>query len=194
MKKVIEVSIGSINFSVEDDAYIRLKNYMDRFRSTIADPAEAKEIMEDVEARVAEIFQREMKYSNQVIDANMVQVVIDQLGELEVTTTREQQSQSQQASQTANEGYQIGDKRLFRDTENKMLGGVCSGLGAYFDIDPTLARILLVIAFFTFSAGFWVYIIMWMVMPQAKTIPDKLAMHGYATTAENIRRYTNTHK
>ena len=83
MKKVIEVSIGGINFTMEDDAYYRLKEYLRRFEETISDKKEAREVMEDVEARVAEIFQKEMKFSNQVVDMKLVQVVIDHLGEVE---------------------------------------------------------------------------------------------------------------
>lgn len=83
MKKVIEVSIGGINFTMEDDAYFRLKDYLKRFEETIPDKQEAREVMEDVEARVAEILQKEIKYSNQVVDMKQVQTVIDHLGEVD---------------------------------------------------------------------------------------------------------------
>lgn len=69
MKKVIDVSVGGVNFIMEEDAYNRLQGYLQRFENTITDKNEAKEIMEDVEARVAEIFQKERKYANQVVDS-----------------------------------------------------------------------------------------------------------------------------
>lgn len=79
MKKVVEVNIGGVNFTIEDDAYIQLKAYLARFESTL--PAdEAKEIMEDIEIRVSELFQKEIKYPNQVVDEKIVDSVIRCLG------------------------------------------------------------------------------------------------------------------
>lgn len=191
MKKVIEVSIGGISFTIEDDAYFLLKDYLRRFENTISDPREAREVMEDVEARVAEIFHKELKYSNQVVGIELVQVVINHLGEVEEAGDKSDEQWKTSATSAINdEGYTKGEKRLYRDPDNKMISGVCGGIAAYLGIDVTIVRIAFVLCFFAYSTGFWIYVILWIVSPVAKTVAQKLAMRGYAPTAENIRRYT----
>lgn len=190
MKKVIEVSIGGINFTVEDDAYFRLKEYLKRFEETIPDKQEAREVMEDVEARVAEILQKELKYSNQVVDMKQVQTVIDHLGEVEVNTS----SQESGSDYNYDKDYTKGDKRMYRDVDEKMVAGVCSGLALYLGIDVTIVRILFAVMTFLYGTALLVYIVLWLVMPRALTVAQKLEVRGYAPTAENIRKFTSRHK
>ncbi|MFV0419662.1 MAG: PspC domain-containing protein [Dysgonomonas sp.] len=192
MKKVVEVSIGGITFSMEEDAYSRLNGYLRRFEETIPDKIEAKEVMEDVEARVAEIFQKEMKFSNQVVDMKLVQIVIDHLGEIETDNSSSARNTSGEYKNTA--GYVVGEKKLYRDCDHKILGGVCSGLAAYFSIDVTLIRILFAFTAFFYGVTIFLYIVLWIAMPKARYVMDKLRMHGYAPTAENIKRYNYEYK
>ncbi|MDR2954208.1 MAG: PspC domain-containing protein [Prevotella sp.] len=195
MKKVIDASIGGITFSIEEDAYYRLQGYLKRFEDTIPDKAEAKEVMEDVEARVAEIFQKEMKYSNQVVDMKLVQVVIDHLGEIESDNdTEESGSKKSDQSFRNSHGYTPGEKKLYRDSDNKIIGGVCGGLAAYFNIDATLIRILFAFTAFFYGVSFFLYLILWLAIPRTRYVLDKLRMRGYAPTAENIRKFKNEHK
>jgi phage shock protein PspC (stress-responsive transcriptional regulator) len=195
MKKIIEVSIGSINFTMEEDAYIRLKEYLKRFESTISDKREAQEIMEDVEARVAEIFQKEMRFTNQVVDMKLVQTVINHLGEIESndSETKAQNSGRSQSSYS-DQRYTQGDKRFHRDVDNKIVAGVCSGLAAYTNIDVTIIRVLFAALSFAYGTAILVYIVLWFVAPKAITVSQKLEMRGYAPTAENIRKYTSQNK
>lgn len=195
MKKIIEVSIGSINFTMEDDAYIRLKEYLKRFESTIPDKRDAQEIMEDVEARVAEIFQKEMRFTNQVVDMKLVQTVIDHLGEIE-NNDSETKTQNSGRSQNSysDQRYAQGDKRFHRDVDNKMVAGVCSGLAAYTNIDVTIIRVIFAALSFAYGTAILIYIVLWFVAPKAITISQKLEMKGYAPTAENIRKYTSQNK
>jgi len=192
MKKVIDVSIGGINFTMEDDAYYRLQGYLRRFEDTIPDKVEAKEVMEDVEARVAEIFQKEMRFPNQVVDMKLVQTVIDHLGE--IGTEPESGTDSFSGGYKNTEGYTLGEKKLYRDGDNKILGGVCSGMSAYFNVDVTLIRVLFAFTAFFYGITVFLYIILWIAMPKARYVLDKLRMHGYAPTAENIRKYNYEHK
>ena len=189
MKKVIDVSIGGINFTMEDDAYFKLKEYLKRFEETIPNKQEAREVMEDVEARVAEIFQKEMKFSNQVVDFKLVQVVIDHLGEVETESQHSTHSEDYNYN-NSNDGYTKGDRRFYRDIDDKMIAGVCSGLATYFRIDATIIRIILVVLFFAYGTGLLAYIVVWIVAPKALTVAQKLQLRGYAPTAENIRRFT----
>jgi len=191
MKKVIEVSIGRINFTMEDDAYFRLKEYLKKFEETIPDKVEAREVMEDVEARVAELFQKEMRFPNQVVDMNMIQIVIDHLGEVE-TETFEQEDYT--AKGTYDPNYTRGDKRFFRDMDEKMVAGVCSGISAYTGVDVTIIRVLFAVFSFAYGTAIIAYIILWIVSPRAVSVAQKLQMRGYAPTAENIRKYTSQYK
>lgn len=194
MKKVIDVSVGGVNFTMEEDAYSRLRNYLQRFENTIEDKDEAKEVMEDVEARVAEIFQKERKYSNQVVDMNTVQIVIDLLGEVDDSSSEETSSSNFSEGYKNAEGYTVGEKKLYRDMDKKMVGGVCAGLSAFWGIDVTLIRILFVFTAFFYGITFFVYIVLWLAVPQARYVLDKLRMHGYAPTADNIRKFKNENK
>ena len=193
MRKVIEVSIGGINFTMEDDAYYRLKEYLRRFEETISDKKEAREVMEDVEARVAEIFQKEMKFSNQVVDMRLVQVVIDHLGEVETKTQNENQSSSQ-SNYDPGEEYTRGNKKFYRDMDDKMLAGVCSGIATYTGVDVTIIRLIFVALAFAYGSAILAYFILWIVSPRAETIAQKLELRGYAPTADNIRKFTSQRK
>lgn len=192
MKKVIEVSIGGTNFTMEDDAYFRLKDYLKRFEETIPDKQEAREVMEDVEARVAEILQKEMKYSNQVVDMKQVQTVIDHLGEVD-SKSSEQETEYKNYKSSDKE-YTRGDKRMYRDIDEKMVSGVCSGLALYLGIDVTIIRVIFAATSFLYGTAVLVYCVLWIVMPRAISVAQKLELRGYAPTAENIRRFTSQHK
>lgn len=193
MKKIIEVSIGKINFTMEDDAYFRLKEYLKRFEDTIPDKNEAREVMEDVEARVAELFQKEMRFSNQVVDMALVQIVIDHLGEVEGASHSQKQN-TYSAYNSDDTDYTKGDKRFFRDIDNKMLAGVCSGLSEYTGIDVTIIRVIFVVLVFAYGTAILAYIVLWIVAPRALSVAQKLQMRGFAPTAENIRKHTSQSK
>lgn len=199
MKKIIEVSIGGINFTMDDDAYFRLKEYLKRFEDTISDKQEAREVMEDVEVRVAELFEKEMKFSNQVVDMRLVQVVVDHLGEVEVVSEEFKIDVDNVAAEeyrhgSYDKGYLKGDKKFFRDVDDKMIAGVCSGIAAYTGVDVTIIRVLFVVLAFAYGSTILVYILLWIIAPRAKSITQKLELRGYAPTAENIRRFASQPK
>lgn len=181
MKKVVEVNIGGMNFTIEDDAYYKLKSYLERFEATLPDKSEAREIMEDVECRVAEIFQKERKYPNQVIDERIVDCVIACLGKIE-DGTNDNYEQNQPKMRPV--------KKLYRNPDDKKIEGVCSGLAAYFDIDVTIVRVVFLVAMLGYGATILAYIILWIIMPEAKTTIEKLEMRGEAITPENLKKYS----
>jgi phage shock protein PspC (stress-responsive transcriptional regulator) len=182
MKKVITANIGGFCFVVEEDAYAHMDRYLNSFRASISNKQDIAEIMEDIEARSAEIFHENLKAPQQVVDMKLVHKVIAQLGYPEGVTPSE--------AQTSAETTYKAPKRLFRDPDNTMLGGVCSGLAAYFDVDITLIRVIFLVALIAGGASFWIYIIMWIVVPKANTIAEKLQMRGEAVTADNISNYS----
>jgi len=184
MKKVLEISLAGIGFTINEDAYNLLKDYLTRFEKTITNEAERKEVMEDVEARIAEIFQEERKYNEQIIDEQLVKVAISYLGEIEVEPTEER-------GKTENESqHQKKRKHFYRDVDNKKVGGVCSGIAAYFDADVTLIRIIFIIALLAYGSTLVIYLIIWAVSSPALTVTQKLELKGIPVTAENIRKYS----
>lgn len=88
-----------------------------------------------------------------------------------------------------NSEWRIMQKKFFRDTDAGKLGGVCSGLSTYFNIDVTLVRIIFVIALLCGSAGFWAYLLIWLIAPAAKTPEEKCELRGLPPTPENLRKF-----
>lgn len=186
MKKVINVNVGGMAFTIEEEAYDVLRNYLDRFELTFADKNEAKEVMEDIEARIADIFRETIKYSNQVVDIKLVNRVIEQMGQPEGTYNHTTEPQPKYTGKAR--------KRLYRNPDDKIIGGLCGGIAAYFDIDPSIVRIITLICIVFGGLSVWIYIILWIVVPKANTVAEKLEMHGEPVTAENIRNYSANHK
>lgn len=184
MKKVIDVNIGGVNFSIEDDAYIRLKSYLSGFEASLPNKEDAKEIMEDVESRIAELFQKEIKYSNQVVDMIIVNNVIACLGEVEIEMNTNNSTTSNMKT----------DRKLYRNPDDKKIAGVCSGLAVYFNIDATLIRIFFIVLFFGYGSALLVYVVLWIIMPEATTVAQKLEMYGEPVTAESIKNYSSNNR
>ncbi|NDW18973.1 PspC domain-containing protein [Dysgonomonas sp. 216] len=190
MKKVVEVSIGGISFTMEDDAYYKLKNYLNRFESSIEDKNEVKEVMEDVEARVAEIFLKEKKYQNQVIDVKIVDIVISHMGEIDTESQTKKTSDTEQSDDFGAKN----SKKLYRNPDDKKIAGVCSGLSVFFGLDVTIIRIIFLVALICYGSTLIIYIVLWLATNEALSIPQKLEMRGIPVTAENIRKYTANRK
>ena len=182
MKKVMNVGIGGSGFMIDEDAYYRLNNYLTRFKSGIGSERESSEVMSDVEQRIAELFREELRYKEEVVSLALVEKVIACLGFPDGT------------EQTEEFGFDRGydpyirpRKRLYRDPDDKMIGGVCSGLAAYFDTEIVLLRVILLVSLIC-GFGFLAYVILWIAVPLARTAAQKLEMRGLPITAENLKR------
>ncbi|MDR0661171.1 MAG: PspC domain-containing protein [Prevotellaceae bacterium] len=193
MKKAISISIGKTSFIMEEDAFDRLKGYLDKFEASIDNKSDVKEVMEDVEARIAEIFAEQIRSSNQVVDINLVNKAISLLGEPEVDTRTANGGNTSRAVPPP-PAQPYAHKRFYRDPDNSVIGGVCAGVAAYFKLDILLVRILFACAIPLGGLGLWVYIVLWIAAPMAKTVAEKLEMRGEPVTAENIRNYSAKYK
>lgn len=188
MTRTVSVSLGGRNFIIEEGAYNCLKTYLEKFKRDLlskeGSAVSANEVMEEVEMRVADLF-RELLSNREVVDESLVNEVIAQVGTPDgqpFAYSPKQESTSQAPTKPAH--------KLFRDKDNSTIGGVCSGLAAYFDVDVVVMRVLFVAAAILGTAGFWIYIICWIVVPKAVTAVDKCALRGIEPTAENILNYT----
>ena len=187
MKKVTNACIGGRSFTLDEDAYGRLSAYLEHFRARLTVPELQKgEVMDEIEGRIAELFYQEVGDGARVVSLSLVEKVISTLGmpdgSAETGTTGASFS-----SKTSESGSV--PKKLYRDKDEKRLGGVCAGLSWYFDVDVTLIRVLMLVALICGTAGFWVYVILWIAIPAADTPARKCEMRGIPATAENMARY-----
>ena len=209
MKRVVNVSVGGRSFSLDEDAYARLTAYFDHFRARLdRDTQSAKEeVMADLENRIAELFdQGTGGASYRVVNLALVTKVVEQLGmpdgskEPESTEScegdREQRNGEDDYPKsgigvdfTYNGAQGTSRRRLFRDLDNKTIGGVCAGLAAFLNVDVTVVRIVSLLALLLWGTGFLVYLVLWIVVPVAKTPADKCMMRGLEPTAENMARF-----
>lgn len=210
MKKVVNVSVGGRSFSLDEDAYARLLAYFDHFKARLdRDTQSAKEeVMADLENRIAELFdQGTGGASYRVVNLALVTKVVEQLGmpdgSMEHETGASSQGQSQESGTddeyqrsgsgvdfTYNGAQGTSRRRLFRDLDNKTIGGVCAGLAAFLNVDLTIVRIVSLLTLLLWGTGFLVYLVLWIVVPIAKTPAEKCMMHGLEPTAENMARFS----
>ncbi len=183
MKKVLNVGIGGRSFVIDEDAYQQLEKYLDKFRDKIGMAVQTKDVMEDLEQRIAELFSESLKSEQEVVNLSLVSKVISQLGMPDGSPADDDFN----SFETAN---MVVTKRLYRDPDSRVIGGVCSGLAYYLNVDVVLVRVLFCIAFMLGGVGFWGYIIFWIVTPLANTASKKCEMRGLPVTAENLRKFS----
>jgi phage shock protein PspC (stress-responsive transcriptional regulator) len=184
MKKAIKINLSGIIFHIDEDAYEKLKTYLDTISRHFSNKQESKEIIDDIEARIAELFQEKITEETQVITLALVNEVIDIMGNPEdIADTGDEP----EPKGTFHDVYNRS-RRLYRDPENSVIGGVCGGLSAYFNVDPVIFRLLFVIFFFAGGASILVYVILWIVLPKAETAAQKLEMRGEKVNVSNIEK------
>ncbi|MHC5309412.1 PspC domain-containing protein [Myroides sp. LJL116] len=180
MNKTLTINIAGSVFHIEENAYIKLDDYLKAIKSTF--PLEERdEIIHDIEIRVAELFFDFLTPSNQVITLKEVEKVIQIMGNPgDYSLEDEPKEQSQDYTYTA-------PRRLYRDTQNKVFGGVLSGLGHYFQIDPVWLRIIFVVLVLFFGTGVLLYFILWIIIPPARTTAQILQMEGQPINIDTIQ-------
>jgi len=194
MKKAISISIGKTGFTIEDDAFDKLKSYLDAFEASIENKNDVKEVMEDVEARIAEIFGEHIRSSSQVVGLDLVNKLISLMGTPEVEPNTNVETKTENSTHKAPPTSGYSRKRFYRDPDGAKIGGVCTGTAAYFSLDVLLVRILFACAIPLGGLGLWTYLVLWVAAPKAATIAEKLEMRGEPVTAENIRQYSAKYK
>lgn len=184
MKKTFTINISGIIFHIDEDAYSKLNSYLGSIKNHFTNLDGREEIISDIESRIAEILQTKLSDSKQVIVIKDINDVIAIMGQPSDFSDDDEEPLK---SRTNYSHQQTGYKRLYRDPENKMIGGVAGGIGAYLHIDPLWIRILFIIALFTTIGGF-IYIILWIVVPEAMTTSERLEMRGEKVNISNIEK------
>jgi len=188
MKKTVIININGIVFHIDEDAYEKLQAYLDSLSHYFGTTTEGREIVTDIEARIAELLQPKITDNKQSVTVEDINEILAILGSPEDIAASDS---SAYETETAGEATYTGkrtSRRLYRDVENSTIGGVCSGLGAYFDIDPMVFRILFIALLFAGGASLVIYIILWIVIPAARTSAQKLEMRGKDINVSNIEK------
>ena len=204
MKKTLTINLGGFVFNIDEDACDRLSQYLSDIEKRFPEEERA-EIVRDIEERMAELLNYKLQNRN-VVEINDVEEVIEVIGKPEQfedesgnegSTTTESTSNSTAGStgSAGNSGSNVTrqprkQRKLYRNSNDRMVSGVASGLAAYFDLDPAIVRILFVIlAFASLGWGILIYLILLIAMPEAKTKAQFLEMYGIEPTLENIDNF-----
>lgn len=185
MKKTISVSIGGINFVIEEDGYEKLQDYLRRLELALEGQEGSKEIIEDIELRIAELCSSNLSDSKTVVELADVIAILNNLGDPKDYVEAEDEDEPDGRSEYRQS--ESAEKRLFRDTDNATIGGVCSGISNFFNIDVVIIRAIFVILFLFGGFGFPLYIILWIIIPKAQTTIDRLRMKGRPINVETVR-------
>ncbi len=190
MNKTININLAGIIFHVDEDAYQHFSDYLNAVRNQFHNAEERNEIINDIESRIAELLQEKLNDNKQVINRADIDDVISTMGSPEdYAVDDEDGATSESTSSSSSQSFHYsGPKRLYRNPDDKILGGVSSGLAAYFNIDPIWIRLIWIALFFGWGTGILLYIILWIVMPEAKTTAQKLQMRGEPINISNIEK------
>jgi phage shock protein PspC (stress-responsive transcriptional regulator) len=190
MKKTLTVNLGGIVFNMDEDAYRLLDQYLSGLRIHFSREEGTDEIMDDFEARISELLSDRIRKGLHVITIGHVEDVIKRMGKPEEIFAAEEEKQGPEEKETATptEPAQKPKKRLMRDPDDRMIAGVASGLAAYWGYDVTAVRLIWVIlALLPVPLPMViVYLILWLVVPVARTVADRLTMRGERVDLENI--------
>ena len=184
MNKTVSINLGGLVFHIDEDAFQKLSHYFDAIKRSLSNTKGQEEIINDIEMRVGELVAEKHKSDKQVISIKEVDEIISIMGQPEDYRIDDEEPKNT----TSNFETLKRDKKLFRDKDEAVIGGVLAGLGHYFGIDKVFLRILFLVLFFVAGTGLLAYIILWIAMPEAQTTSEKLEMRGEPVTISNIEK------
>ncbi len=183
MNKTLTINLGGIVFHIDEDAYLVLNEYLNSLKKYFGDGEGSAEIRADIESRIAEILAGKRTETSQVITLAEVNEVIAIMGKpVDIDPDGNPETDGEDP------GAGKGAKRFFRDPGEKIIAGVCSGIAAYFHLDPVWIRLIFIVFLAAGGSGILLYLVLWIVIPEAKTTSDRLEMHGKKITVPNLQR------
>jgi phage shock protein PspC (stress-responsive transcriptional regulator) len=181
MKKTMTVNIGGRAYHIDEDAYNKLNNYLEEVRAELNNTEGESEIYDDIEHRIGELFTEKLRNNRQVIVMQDVEEVIRTMGNPADISGRS----DERNKKSGRSSY----RRMYRDPENRIVGGVCSGLAAYWQLDTMLVRIIFILLSIFGMAGVIIYLILWIILPEASSVAQKLEMRGEPVNLSNIGEF-----
>ncbi|MEJ6808042.1 MAG: PspC domain-containing protein [Saprospiraceae bacterium] len=192
MNKILNINLGGIPFTIDINAYTHLEKYLDAIRRHFSDSESCDEIIHDIEVRMGELFQESMKGSSIISNKELDEVIQimgtpEDFGAESVEDDYEPTEESRK-NYTSRAKKKNSGKRLFRDGDDKVVAGLCSGIAAYFGVnDPLWIRVAFVILLFSGLSPI-IYILLWVIVPVARTSSEKLSMRGENINISNIAK------
>ncbi len=178
MEKTVQITIGDTQFNLTESAYDALSSYLERLKSRFLATPDGAEILSDIESRIAEKL-HETKH--RMITVSDVNVVMNDIGDIAAFDDADADQQP-----PAPEAATSGIRKLYRNPDDAILAGVASGLASYFGVSALIMRIIFFVSIFFSGFGIFIYIVLWLIVPEAKTSSQKLEMKGAPVTLENI--------
>ncbi len=193
MNKVITINLNGVAYQLEEGGYEALRAYLDNAAHRLEGNPDKDEIITDIEQAIADKFRAVLGAHKTVVITKDVTAVIAEMGPVEDATKGEPATGSQARSGTegatgAAASEPGAARRLYRIHDGAMLAGVCNGLAAYFNLDPTIVRIGFVVLTIAWGAGVLLYVLMALIVPVARTPAEKSAATGAAATAQEFIR------
>lgn len=184
MKKNISINISGIIFHIEEDGYEILRKYLDSINRYFSSFEDSSEILADIESRIAEILLSKLSEGKQVVTAEDINSLMATMGSVndfkaaeETEFAAGEPKQEKKQEQSAPKSEPADAKKLFRDEKRKVLGGVCAGLGYYFNIDPVWPRLLFaLLAFATYGGLVVAYFVLWFLVPSSATLEEEASV------------------
>ncbi|PWK17275.1 PspC domain-containing protein [Xanthomarina spongicola] len=187
MNKTVNINLAGIFFHIDEDAYLKLQRYLEAIKRSFTDSQGRSEIIADIEARIAELFSERVKHEKQVIGNKEVDEVITIMGQPEDYLVDDEIFEDEPKTYQSRPSGRA--KKLFRDTDNSYIGGVCSGLGHYLGIDTLWVRLLwILLALGSGGTFIFIYLLFWILVPEAVSTADKLTMTGEPVNISNIEK------
>src|SRR5215213_8800943 len=174
MKKIININLAGRVIPIEDSAYESLQQYIESLRRYFAHEEGRDEIINDIESRIAELMNDKVRKGAAAVTDEDIAEIINSMGRVEDFEAADAEAKTTVSSEQASENYAGAETqtrtrrkgRLYRDSSDKLLGGVCSGIANYMNVDPAIARLLFaIITFGGFGMGILIYIILWIILP-----------------------------
>ena len=187
MNKTVNINLAGIVFHIDENAFETLNNYLNALNNHFKNEEGRDEILKDIEGRIAELFTERMikKEAISLTDINEVITIMGEPSQYDEEIEPEKPQEQQHKDEDLRQGKR---RKVFRDEEGRMIGGVCSGLAHYFDINVFWFRIIFIILLFAIGGGPLMYIILWIAIPSAKTTAEKLEMKGEKVNINNIEK------
>ncbi|WP_194767076.1 PspC domain-containing protein [Tamlana sp. I1] len=186
MNKTVNINLAGIFFHIDEDAYLKLQGYLEAIKRSLTDSQGRDEIIADIEARIAELFNERVENNKQVIRLKEVDEVISIMGQPEDYLVDDEIFEDE--PQTDSKRKSTTSKKLFRDPDNSYIAGVSSGLAHYFGIDAIWVRLAWILLIVGFGTGVLLYILLWILVPEAKTTAEKIMMTGEPVNISNIEK------
>lgn len=189
MNKTVNINLAGIFFHIDEDAYLKLQRYLEAIKRSFTDSQGRSEIIADIEARIAELFNERIQNDKHVIRIKEVDEVISIMGQPEDYLVDDEIFEDEPAYNNQHKSKSTSSKKLFRDTDNSYIGGVASGLGHYLGVDAIWMRLLwILLALGSGGTFIFIYVLFWILVPEAVTTAEKLTMTGEPVNISNIEK------